>query len=701
MAGGAAGLVVFLLAWTQSPDKRGLRLPLAVGAVAAGAAGTVLFWLARQQGHFLGDGPNRIEGLIQGRFAWYLEPGGLLIPDYLHKLFGSADPALTFAVLSVVCGMAYVVLSAWFAHEVAGDAWGRGLVFGLLALAGLTRLFYGYVETAPLLAAVVMLYLVLAVVYLRGKGSPLAIVLAGTVALFVHPTAILLLPSVIYVLWRGPEKGGNGRGRRLSLLLIPAAVLGGGHLYLLSIDAGLTDVYRYYWENILPWTGEGSARVKYSVFSTGHLRDFIQHEILIGPFAAMFAIILLVLGARGRLGSDGRFLLLAGLPWWLFSFVFNHQIGVARQWSVFAPTSIAFLMVVGLALVRLPWRRERPRLAAALAGIILAVSVFHTLPWIGVGLDRDRSLRHFVGLYAPGTGASPFARSYAFDDVGTHYLSLGQVESAQMAYMEAVTADTTNSYAASHLGSLLRSIGKTRQSASLLEWAIRQDPGRDHLYYQLAGAYGDLGAPDSAATAYRIAIDLNPEFRQAYINLAIVERKLGRLVEAEEVLRQAEVHYPDDYHILANLAHIQQDKGDTLRAVELYKLALEQNPDAVDTAYNLGILLMQSRRLNEATAYLEMVVNRNPQDAEAWVSLGVVRDLLKKPNEALAAFQEALLADPSRPEPYFNIFTGLIARGDTARAITVMQAYALQDSSTELGFIARQLLRELGVSEGR
>ena len=56
---------------------------------------------------------------------------------------------------------------------------------------------------------------------------------------------------------------------------------------------------------------------------------------------------------------------------------------------------------------------------------------------------------------------------------------------------------------------------------------------------------------------------------------------------------------------------------------------------------------------------------------------------------------------PYRPEPYVNLFTGLIARGDTARAITVMQAYALQDSSTQLGLVARRLLKELGVSEGR
>jgi Flp pilus assembly protein TadD len=195
-----------------------------------------------------------------------------------------------------------------------------------------------------------------------------------------------------------------------------------------------------------------------------------------------------------------------------------------------------------------------------------------------------------------------------------------------------------------------------------------------------------------------MSITINPEFRQAYVNLAVAERRLGRLTEAEQVLREGMKVYPEDGLMLANLGRLEQDRGDTLQAVALYRQALEFDPDDTNIAYNLANLLMTQRRFEECIPYFEMVVNRNPRDAEAWINLGASRDFLGDSGGAMQAFQQALLIDPNRPEPYFNIFRGLIAAGDTTRAVTVLESYAFRDSTTQFGEVARRLLDELGAS---
>lgn len=693
LGGTAVSLLLFFLVWGRVWPPR-LRFPFPLAVTAAVILGGLAFWFLRERLHLLGNSEVRIESLLQGRFIWQLEPGGILVPFGLYRITG-LEPATLFAVLSVACGVAYLVLAAVFAREVGEDRWGRGIIFFLLALAGLTRLFYGFVETTPLLAALVTLYLVLGARLARGKGSAAAVAVAGTLALAVHPLALLLLPSLIYILLRGGE---GGRTRRAPWLLVPIVALVALGVMMASRGLGPGEVLRVTLGNLLPLHGAPTLSEPYNLLSWHHLRDILQLEMLVGPFAAGLVALLLVTGGGRRLGPDGAFLLVGGVPWWIFSLVSYPGLGFPRQWGLFVPAFIALIMVAGLLLARIPGRQERATTARAAAGALVALSLFHLIPWVGMSLNRDRESARLAGLYGPQSAQSGQARSSTFDQLGTYFLSRGEVDNAELAYREAVNADTTNGYAAGHLGSILLAGDKPAQAARLLEWATKQDPDREYLYYELAGAYRQLGRQGPAAAAYRRALALNPNFRQAYINLSVIERQAGRLDTTEALLKTALGRFPGDPQILGNLARLQQERGDTAGAVAMYREVLEKNPDDVNVAYNLGGLLLQQSKPKEAIPYLEMVTRRKPRDAEAWINLGVARNLDGETDAAAHAFQQALVADPTRPEAYFNLFRIHLERGDSTEALGLLKVYAARDSTSRWGKLARGLLSGLGAA---
>ncbi len=707
-AGAVGALVLAGLGWSlagqisRGPGSRALAALLGAGIV---LVGMVLFWVGRERSTFLGDGTLLLESMRQGRVAWS-GSGALVVLDGLNRLLGSPDPAVTLAAVSVVCGALYLLLAWMIARGAANDGAGRTLLFGLLATAGLTRLFYGYVEVYPLLACATLLYLALALAAQAGRAPFWPVALVGALLPLLHVTGLLLWPSLLYLVFAGRRaeasaapaaaaQSGAG-GSRLLLLLLPACALLAG-MFLRGGPGAMADLAAGYMRGLLPISGPLGTADPYTLFSAAHGSDLLQEQWLVGPFGALLAILLLILRAHGGMGSRERFLLWAGGPWWIISLLFNRGIGAPRDWDLFAAASIPWILLLGLLLVHAPWWISGPRRAAAVA-LILGASFFHLLPWVAVDTDAERSLGHVAALYGPGSRASGFARSYAFEEIGTWYLDRGQSESAVEAFREAAALDTTNARVTANLGAVLLAQGKPAEAASVLELAVRRDARREFAQYQLGNAYQEMGRIEEAGSAYRKALALNPEFLQATLNYAALERRQGNLPLAEALLRDGLRHAPQNADLLAHLARVQEDKGDTAAAAVGYREAVQRNPDDTASAFNLGYLLMRQGNITEASRYFEMVVARVPGDAEAWINLGVARDLEGDAEAARIAFEQAIAADPRRPEGYLNLARGYLAAQDTTQAARVLRSFTALDSTSAMGLLARRLLEGM---EGR
>jgi Flp pilus assembly protein TadD len=695
-AGIVGALLLFLIGWSRGAGFRALRLPAAATATILAVAGAVLFWVGRERAFFLGDGEFWIRGLSVGRYPWHAEPAAVFANVGVYRLFGSPNPALTFAGVSAACGVGYLLGAFLFARRVAASTWGQALIVGLLALAGLTRLFYGYVETYPVLALVVTWFLVLTAGYLAGRDGIWGPVVLASIAPLVNVTAVLLLPALAYALWRGPkpaedEPPTGARGRRMLGLLPPILVIAAGVVFLGTVPGALADVAGRYFTGMLPLSGGGS-HVPYTLLSLRHLSDWFQEQMLLGPFGALFVILLLVFAARGRLGREGRFLLWAGFPWWVFSFFLSRETGAARSWDLFAVASIPFVMAVGLMLARVEWAAARPRLAGAMAGLVLGASFLHTLPWIAVDTVPERAMLHFASLYGPASPATPFARSYAFEQIAIWFTARGEHDNAVTAYREAVDADPGNTRAAESLAGILAGAGQPAEARTVLAEAAARNPDDAVLRFRLANARRALGEPDSAAVDYRRAISLNPGYLEAYVTLAAMERDRGNFGTADSVLTEAKRLFPGNGDVRANIGQLRVAQKEYPSAVDAYKEAVKLNPDDMNSTYNLGVLLMQMDRLEEAEGYLDTVVKRRPRDVEAWINLGSTHDVLGEPAAAEAAFRQAIDLAPKRPEPYFNLGRMYLASGDTAKAEAIISRYAAMDSTSEMGHLARRLI---------
>jgi tetratricopeptide (TPR) repeat protein len=690
LAGAGVSLLLFALGWFGLPAGAAKHPVPLMGIVAI--AGGSLFWLARERTYFLGDGGLLIEGMKRSALLWHNEPGALFGHLYLNRLLGVSDPAVTFAVVSVVCGVLFLLVAGLFARTIAEDPAGRLLAFGTLVLAGFTRLFYGYVETYPLLAVLASAYLVLGVRYLRGRGPLFPVVLLGTAIPFIHTTGVLLWPSLLFVLWRGAPEESRPRRLRLLAFLLPLGLLGAGVAYLQVSVAAVTETYAAYFAKFLPLTQQESVRIPYSLLSGAHLSDFFQEQMLLGPFGALALILLLALGVRARWGAEGRFLAVAGV-WWLFSFFYNRELGAARDWDLFAVASIPVVMLVALTLSRLSV--DRSRLAAAMAGVVFAVSGFHMLAWVAVDADSGRSVIRFLTLFRPEARVSAFARSYALEEVGMTLMDAGDSDRGLILLRGAAEADSLNLRAAGNLGFYLNEAGQSQEAIELLERAARIGPTREQVHLELARAYEAVGRLEDSMNRYQIVLDFRPGSYPAILNLARLERRIRHYDHAQQLLLEALQYYPDDPVIHGHLGQVFLDQGNREEAAESYRRALALNPREVTAAYNLGLILLQEGNPAEAAPLFEAAVGESPAATEAWINLGTCRFQLKDHDGAERAYLKAFELAPERAEPYFGLFQNQMARGDTLQAFRYLELYAARDSTSELGLRARELIRRL------
>ena len=87
---------------------------------------------------------------------------------------------------------------------------------------------------------------------------------------------------------------GQRRAMRHSAVRLPAVLILWRH------PAPLAGTLDYAFGKILPLGPASEQIVAYSLFSGAHLRDFLQEQFLLGPFGALFVLVILALGAHGR-----------------------------------------------------------------------------------------------------------------------------------------------------------------------------------------------------------------------------------------------------------------------------------------------------------------------------------------------------------------------------------------------------------------
>jgi tetratricopeptide (TPR) repeat protein len=683
-----------------------------VAAAVVIAAFVVVFVLGRQRLFLLSDGELLVGTVREGLtpLAFTADTFGGLIQLWMNILFVDVlkwpSDTASFRVVSVLSGVVW--LSAVFA--TVGRLTPRGeerlLLGGLLATAGFTRFFYGYVETGPLLAAGVAVFLWAAIRFAQeGKGLVLLTVSMLGVALL-HVTGLLCLLAYAALVWRWSAGNASRRAAALGLTALPVAA------YMALWAAGgaaknMAGTYAPFFGKFLPLAGPTDSKRAYTLLSPTRWTEWLNEQYLLGPFAVTALLVLLLFAWTQRpRGIEARIFTLVLLPFAAISILFNREIGGARDWDLLANIAVPAIFLVGLALLRpagepLPERaRSRtPGLAAALFGAAL----LHLVPWVLVDTAPARSLQHFLALFDETAPVSGFARSYALEGAGHHLLSKGFTEGAMVLFEDAAAADPGNTRAVSMLGTWFSGQGDFERALPLLEQVVRQRPDVAGNHYNLGSALLTLGRFGEAGNRFEETLRLNPRFQPAYLGLANVAIGLRMPQAADSVARAGLVLFPDDAELRASRAIALELLGRIDESIDELKVVVERAPDNRTALFNLGRLLNQTRRFSESVGVLERLTHVDPNDAEAWSNLGVAYLQLERNDEAVAALGKAIGANPTLLEPYRNLAALFYAQGRYAEAIGTLESFV--DKAPEAATAARipdmiAALRQAAASSG-
>lgn len=391
---GAAG-TLFLLLYIRRGGRITDERSLTLLALALGAA-MVAFPMHT---FFYGDGglliPQihrySVTGDFDAELLWNAKSsplaGGIIIlfMKAIPALFPSKPatalyPFFWVSTLSLAGAVAYL----FFAYRGMKRA---VLLLALISTAG-ALLFRGYAEFyAPVFAAIAV-YLAAGERASRGDAKLWQPIAAFIVAVAAHYMALVLLPSLLYVI------AVRRKLRPVSEWSFPSALKAIGIAFaagiVLYFALGLHDSAS---RIVMPIADrhDGTGTQSYTLLSLAHIADFANLLVLLAPLA----VVTLAALWPGFLRTKDRdastvFHALTVLFFLAFAFFVNTSLGIARDWDLLSPLGIILLFAAVAAM-------ERARIRYGAPGLVIA-SLIVTVPWQVLHSDADATADRFASI---------------------------------------------------------------------------------------------------------------------------------------------------------------------------------------------------------------------------------------------------------------------------------------------------------------
>jgi tetratricopeptide (TPR) repeat protein len=483
------------------------------------------------------------------------------------------------ALGSVLAGAAFAGWAThWFAQRrPAGAGW--PLAVAVLLTQGFTQIFYGHVENYSYLAVCLLLFVTLGLDFLAGRRPLWPALLAALAAFAFHILGgLTAVPAAVLV-----ACGWRDRARRPGVIAAVAIALA------LLLAASLAAAGLYAGESPLARLAGGFQKVVANredfqaarLLSWRHAANLWSELWLLGPLSVPLLAALLVLlpGARFARGARGAFLL-AGTAAYLAPALLTGEgnLGAARNWDLHAAPAAIWAMT-GLLLVA---ETLDPRQARRLLLALLAVSLFHTAPWIALNASFGRTAARVLALpLPPGRGEMM---------LGTHYLNAGDLPPAERWLRVAVARDSTNVNAQSALGLALARQERLDAAQAPLTAAVRLKPASPQLRADLVTLLLRRAQWRGAAAELRALVTLTPRDHRAWLTLADCHLKLAEPDSAAFVLEAGLGELPGDPEMTGLLGdayeswvvrHGQRAEwAEARRALELFERRFPGDPRA-------------------------------------------------------------------------------------------------------------------------
>jgi tetratricopeptide (TPR) repeat protein len=221
----------------------------------------------------------------------------------------------------------------------------------------------------------------------------------------------------------------------------------------------------------------------------------------------------------------------------------------------------------------------------------------------------------------------------------------------------------------SNLGTLLYNQGHIEEAMEHYRKAIQLNPNNCDDLNNLGLTLADEGRFDEAIENYYKAIQIKPDYSDALSNLGVALVVQGRFDEAIENIRKAIQIKPNNPQMLDNLGVAFATQGRFDEAIEYYRQTIKIKPNYSDALSNLGVALVAQGRFDEAIENFRKAIQIKPNDPQILDNLGVAFAAQGRFDEAIEYYRQAIRVNSNRPETFFHLGMTLNQSGRSREAV--------------------------------
>ncbi|MCK4350540.1 MAG: tetratricopeptide repeat protein, partial [Candidatus Krumholzibacteria bacterium] len=596
LAFAAALLLFYLLRWRH--DLWGERLQVA----AATGAG--------QYFH-----PNAPLGMLLGRgFYWITS----------HLFLSSASSST--ALLSIIAGGFYILASLRAARTIFGREKDEGgtdpaVIFlggaKLFFFGGFIVIFFGAGGNTPIATLFALLFIIQAIRFVREETSLFTPAFLFLLALLSHLSAVYLLPAMIYLVMLAiVRKDKRAEGINVLFVIIGCWIV---IEVVIRIFVGVMGPSQYLSGRIAA-TFSGLSGVSL----TSRLRDSLNALLLTGP-VVIAAMIFRIRSLPRESGLDAQTKLernLLGLivaPALLLFLAAGWRIDGGLRYHIVTPAGPALVICLLWTLHRtIPDRTELRRILT----ILIAISAFHTIPWILVNAIPPAAEEHLQSLpLAPGRAETILgvrALENNYPDRSTEWLTI------------AAEKDSANHTARYYLGMLYMENDNYLKAITRLSEAHEIEPEIPLYRFELANACIEHGWFEEAVSHLEFLTAAFPDSIKYWKRLGYAFNHGGMFEEAIEIYERVFRMEPSKEKNLQALVSAITNNGSKLHrsgdnegARRMYELAIQLYPQIWAASNNLASLELSEGNIEKAYGILEKALERYPFIAKLNMNMGL------------------------------------------------------------------------------
>ncbi len=554
----------------------------------AGLISIPLFWAGRTKFFLLGDGYFKLEALA-GKIITVTEPLDGIVHQQFQKLlmsfFPDASLSLAYTIPSVICGGTFVFLLLILSHRLGKTGFQKALIFSMLLFLGSVELFFGYVEAYTGLLISLTLFLLFSLLAIRGKVNVMLPFLALAVSIGLHVSGIVLLPAFLYLVFWKWSRSGRKLPDASSLMCLAGCTaiifLAVWRVFLMPGEGNRFGQFL----PIISSTGYG-----FTMFGWPHLLEFLNQLLLLSPVGIILFLFSLLYFTKPGFRQDPflNFLMISSLTGLFLVFVYNGRWGNA-DWDLRAFPGIFFTLCGVLFFVR--WGQVWAKFKYY--GIILiAVSLFHVVPWVWLNANAQMSLNRYVLTTTN----------------DKHILS-------------------ASSGGLWTVGRVLDKAGLTPKAEDIYRLGMERNP-QSVVYYSLLGnnLYAQ-GRYDEAITCLKKGLELEPESQELRLSLAQNYLKKNELAQALPYLESLKDELDDDRLFVVIMTKTYMNLNRWADAGEVTQRFLAQKPESAEMLGLLGLSFYMLGDKSEARELWERAIKLDPNDRNARAGLKAMQGI--------------------------------------------------------------------------